>query len=149
MFHTHTLCPKPQGLVTFAALAVCVSPSFTASTSTNPLRYTICPFLPAGNASFAHFCRSCTYAKRFLFTHPACFASVPASAGLDYFGYFYINGRYFHASNLHNWAAVAKPVRGSTAKHKGKAQPIFVFTEGKCEVRADCRGGVFAVGADV
>lgn len=54
--------------------------------------------------------------------------------GLDYFGYFYVNGRYFHVSNLNNWAAVAKPVRGSTAKHKGKAQPIFTFTEGKCEV---------------
>ena len=45
-----------------------------------------------------------------------------------------MNGRYFHASNLHNWTAVAKPVRGSTAKHKGKAQPIFTFAEGKCEV---------------
>lgn len=30
---------------------------------------------------------------------------------------------------------VAKPVRGSTAKHKGKAAPIFAFGEdGKCEV---------------
>jgi len=38
-------------------------------------------------------------------------------------------------SNLNNWMAVAKPVRGSTAKHKGKAQPIFGYTEGKCEVR--------------
>jgi hypothetical protein len=57
-----------------------------------------------------------------------------ATAGLDYYGYFYVNGRYFHVSNLHNWAAVAKPVRGSTAKHKGKALPIFTFIEGKCEV---------------
>lgn len=31
--------------------------------------------------------------------------------GLDYYGYFYVNGRYFHASNLSNWANVAKPVR--------------------------------------
>ncbi|KAF5841624.1 hypothetical protein DUNSADRAFT_12080 [Dunaliella salina] len=54
--------------------------------------------------------------------------------GLDYFGYFYVNGRYFHATNLQHWTSVAKPVRGSTAKHKGKAHPIFVFTEGKCEV---------------
>ncbi len=58
-------------------------------------------------------------------------------AGLDYYGYFYVWGRYFHASNLHNWAAVAKPVRGSTAKHKGKALPIFNFVEGKCEVSWD------------
>jgi hypothetical protein len=57
-----------------------------------------------------------------------------AIAGLDFFGYFYVNGRYFHVSNLHNWAAVAKPVRGSTAKHKGKALPIFTFLEGRCEV---------------
>ncbi len=117
--------------------------------------------------------------------------------GLDYFGYFYVNGRYFHVSNLSNWSAVAKPVRwaewpgvccdgmyqvhvgcvrcscrilgawlndgqrpytrwtihaltasqalylvhsvacglrGSTAKHKGKAAPIFTFVDGKCEV---------------
>ena len=114
----------------------------------------ICQTLPV-HASSMCCIRSCVRRPRLLgynastYAHPACFASVPASAGLDYFGYFYINGRYFHASNLNNWAAVAKPVRGSTAKHKGKAQPIFVFTEGKCEVRADCRGGVFAVGADV
>lgn len=56
------------------------------------------------------------------------------TTGLDYFGYFYVNGRYFHVSNLSNWSAVAKPVRGSTAKHKGKAQPIFTFVDGKCEV---------------
>ncbi|GLI63892.1 hypothetical protein VaNZ11_007009 [Volvox africanus] len=54
--------------------------------------------------------------------------------GLDYFGYFYVNGRYFHVTNLSNWSMVAKPVRGSTAKHKGKAAPIFTFVEGKCEV---------------
>ena len=35
--------------------------------------------------------------------------------------------RYFHASNLSNWSMVAKPVRGSTAKHKGKAAPVFTF----------------------
>ncbi len=40
--------------------------------------------------------------------------------GLDYYGYFYVNGRYFHASNLATWSSVAKPVRGSTAKHKGE-----------------------------
>jgi hypothetical protein len=33
--------------------------------------------------------------------------------------YFYVNGRYFHASNLASWNTMAKPVRGSTAKHKG------------------------------
>ncbi|KAG2432997.1 hypothetical protein HXX76_008725 [Chlamydomonas incerta] len=54
--------------------------------------------------------------------------------GLDYFGYFYVNGRYFHVTNLSNWSMVAKPVRGSTAKHKGKAAPIFTFVDGKCEV---------------
>lgn len=54
--------------------------------------------------------------------------------GLDYYGYFYVNGRYFHASNLANWSSVAKPVRGSTAKHKGKALPVFTFAEGRCEV---------------
>lgn len=54
--------------------------------------------------------------------------------GLDYFGYFYINGRYFHVTNLSNWSVVAKPVRGSTAKHKGKATPVFAFQNGKCEV---------------
>ncbi|GFH08322.1 uncharacterized protein HaLaN_03266, partial [Haematococcus lacustris] len=54
--------------------------------------------------------------------------------GLDYFGYFYVNGRYFHMSNLHNWAAVAKPVRGSTAKHKGKALPAFTWQDGKCKI---------------
>ena len=36
--------------------------------------------------------------------------------------YFYVNGRYFHASNLANWNNMAKPVRGSTAKHKGDTQ---------------------------
>eukprot|EP00798_Chlamydomonas_sp_ICE-L_P005097 gene5097-34897_t len=54
--------------------------------------------------------------------------------GLDYYGYFYINGRYFHSDNMSNWAASVKPVRGSTAKHKGKNGPIFNFVEGKCEV---------------
>jgi hypothetical protein len=55
--------------------------------------------------------------------------------GLDYFGYFYVSGRYFHASNLASWAKVAKPVRGSTSKHKGKAQPVFSFgPDGRCEV---------------
>lgn len=61
------------------------------------------------------------------------------AAGLDYYGYFYVNGRYFHASNLSNWSTVSKPVRGSTAKHKGKAMPIFSFVEGKCEVRRSTR----------
>lgn len=54
--------------------------------------------------------------------------------GLDYFGYIYINGKYFHVSNLSNWQQVAKPCRGSTARHKGKAGPMFRFHEGKCEI---------------
>jgi hypothetical protein len=54
---------------------------------------------------------------------------------LDYYGYFYVSGRYFHASNLGSWREVSKPVRGSTAKHKGKAQPVFTFVEGRAEVR--------------
>ncbi|KAF8073005.1 E3 ubiquitin-protein ligase TOM1-like [Scenedesmus sp. PABB004] len=54
--------------------------------------------------------------------------------GLDYYGYIYINGKYFHVSNLSNWQSVAKPCRGSTARHKGKAGPMFRFLEGKCEV---------------
>lgn len=54
--------------------------------------------------------------------------------GLDYYGYIYINGRYFHVSNLANWQQVAKPCRGSTARHKGKAGPMFRFHEGKCEI---------------
>lgn len=56
------------------------------------------------------------------------------TTGLDLFGYFYVNGKYFHVSNLGNWREVSKPVRGSTAKHKGKAHPVFFFNEGKCEV---------------
>ncbi len=59
---------------------------------------------------------------------------VTLRAGLDYYGYFYVNGRYFHMSNLSHWKEVSKPVRGSTAKHKGKAQPVFFFVDGKCEV---------------
>ena len=54
--------------------------------------------------------------------------------GLDYYGYIYVSGRYFHVSNLSNWAAVAKPCRGSTARHKGKAGPMFTFHEGRCEI---------------
>jgi protein-L-isoaspartate O-methyltransferase len=54
--------------------------------------------------------------------------------GLDYYGYIYINGKYFHVSNLSNWQQVAKPCRGSTARHKGKAGPMFRFHEGKCEI---------------
>lgn len=54
--------------------------------------------------------------------------------GLDYYGYIYINGKYFHVSNLANWQQVAKPCRGSTARHKGKAGPMFRFIEGKCEI---------------
>ncbi len=54
--------------------------------------------------------------------------------GLDYYGYIYINGRYFHVSNIANWQQVAKPVRGSTARHKGKAGPLFPFHENKCEI---------------
>jgi hypothetical protein len=54
--------------------------------------------------------------------------------GLDYYGYIYINGKYFHVSNLANWQQVAKPCRGSTARHKGKAGPMFRFHEGKCEI---------------
>lgn len=54
--------------------------------------------------------------------------------GLDYYGYIYVSGRYFHVSNLANWAAVAKPCRGSTARHKGKAGPMFTFHEGRCEI---------------
>lgn len=54
--------------------------------------------------------------------------------GLDYYGYIYINGKYFHVSNLSNWQQVAKPCRGSTARHKGKAGPMFRFLEGKCEI---------------
>jgi hypothetical protein len=54
--------------------------------------------------------------------------------GLDYYGYVYVNGRYFHVSNLANWQAVAKPVRGSTARHKGKAGPMFTFVEGRLEI---------------
>ena len=44
--------------------------------------------------------------------------------GLDFFGYFYVNGRYFHVSNLSNWAAVAKPVRGSTAACHDDSWPL-------------------------
>ncbi|KAJ9531877.1 hypothetical protein QJQ45_022018 [Haematococcus lacustris] len=65
---------------------------------------------------------------------PDLVAAVASLTGLDYFGYFYVNGRYFHMSNLHNWAAVAKPVRGSTAKHKGKALPAFTWQDGKCKI---------------
>lgn len=54
--------------------------------------------------------------------------------GLDYYGYIYINGKYFHVSNLANWQQVAKPCRGSTARHKGKAGPMFRFIDGKCEI---------------
>jgi hypothetical protein len=54
--------------------------------------------------------------------------------GLDYYGYIYINGKYFHVSNLANWQQVAKPCRGSTARHKGKAGPMFRFHKGKCEI---------------
>jgi hypothetical protein len=54
--------------------------------------------------------------------------------GLDYYGYIYVSGRYFHVSNLHNWQHVAKPVRGSTARHKGKAGPMFQFYEGQVEI---------------
>jgi len=54
--------------------------------------------------------------------------------GLDYYGYIYISGRYFHVSNLSNWQSVAKPCRGSTARHKGKAGPMFAFHEGRCEI---------------
>lgn len=54
--------------------------------------------------------------------------------GLDYYGYIYINGRYFHISNLSNWQQVAKPCRGSTARHKGKNGPQFQFHDGKCEI---------------
>lgn len=54
---------------------------------------------------------------------------------VDYYGYFYVNGRYFHSSNLSNWSSVAKIVKGSTAKHKGKASPAFTFNEeGVCDV---------------
>lgn len=54
--------------------------------------------------------------------------------GLDYFGYIYVNGRYFHASHMNNWQSVAKPVRGSTARHKGKAEPWMQFIDGVCEI---------------
>jgi hypothetical protein len=54
--------------------------------------------------------------------------------GLDLHGYVYVSGRYFHVSNLANWQAVAKPCRGSTARHKGKAGPMFTFHEGRCEI---------------
>jgi hypothetical protein len=54
--------------------------------------------------------------------------------GLDYYGYIYVNGRYFHVSNLGHWQSVAKPCRGSTARHKGKAGPMFTFHEGRCEI---------------
>ncbi|MEW5308771.1 MAG: hypothetical protein WDW38_000703 [Sanguina aurantia] len=67
--------------------------------------------------------------------------------GLDVYGYFYVNGRYFHASNLANWLAVAKPVRGSTAKHKGKSCPCIVFgADGSAEVllTLDLREGTLA-----
>ena len=65
---------------------------------------------------------------------PPTLILYPFAAGLDFYGYFYVNGRYFHVSNLNNWTMFAKAVRGSTAKHKGKAQPIFNFVDGKCEV---------------
>jgi hypothetical protein len=54
--------------------------------------------------------------------------------GLDYYGYVYVNGQYFHVSNLANWQAIAKPCRGSTARHKGKAGPMFTFIDGRCEI---------------
>ncbi len=54
--------------------------------------------------------------------------------GLDYYGYIYVSGRYFHVSNIANWQAVAKAVRGSTARHKGKAGPQFHFHDGRCEI---------------
>jgi protein-L-isoaspartate O-methyltransferase len=54
--------------------------------------------------------------------------------GLDYYGYLYVNGQYFHVSNLANWQAIAKPCRGSTARHKGKAGPMFTFIDGRCEI---------------
>jgi protein-L-isoaspartate O-methyltransferase len=54
--------------------------------------------------------------------------------GLDYYGYIYVDGRYFHVSNLACWQAVAKPCRGSTARHKGKAGPMFTFLDGRCEI---------------
>lgn len=31
--------------------------------------------------------------------------------GVDYYGYWYVNGRYFHSNNLSQWAQMAKPVR--------------------------------------
>ena len=53
---------------------------------------------------------------------------------LDYFGYIYMDGKYFHVSNLSNWQTVAKQCKGSTARHKGKAGPMFQFHDGKCEI---------------
>lgn len=53
---------------------------------------------------------------------------------LDYYGYIYVDGKYFHVSNLANWQQVAKSCKGSTARHKGKAGPLFQFHEGKCEI---------------
>ena len=58
--------------------------------------------------------------------------------GLDYYGYFYVNGRYFHASNLASWSTVAKPVRGSTAKHKGEGRGAHEGAGHAGEVRAWC-----------
>lgn len=54
--------------------------------------------------------------------------------GLDTNGYIYINGKYFHVSNMANWQSHARPVRGSTARHRGKHGPMLRFHEGRCEV---------------